>query len=164
VKETLFIARHPPPHVASVNMISVKSDPWFIPSPDLVDTWGEVISLSPTKINYMEIVSTLPSISSDHPISRTSLDVYSQSPWLGSLDSPDPLAEHFIFDKSIMEVISLEELPWNDTHHRSSFFSSLMIMSTCLEKFSSPLPIDFLVSLDIVKIFPLRAPLSLHRY
>lgn len=33
----------PPPHVASVNMISVKSDPWVILVPDLVDTWGEVM-------------------------------------------------------------------------------------------------------------------------
>ena len=32
----------PHPHVAFVKMISVKSDPWVIPSPDLVDTWGEV--------------------------------------------------------------------------------------------------------------------------
>ena len=28
----------PPRHVASVNMILVKSDPWVIPTPDLVDT------------------------------------------------------------------------------------------------------------------------------
>ena len=33
----------PPPHVASVYMISVKSDPWVIPTPDIVDTWGKVM-------------------------------------------------------------------------------------------------------------------------
>ena len=33
----------PPPHVAFVNMILVKSGPWVIPSPDLVETWGEVM-------------------------------------------------------------------------------------------------------------------------
>jgi hypothetical protein len=54
----------PPPHVASVNMISVKSDPWVIPSPDLVDTWGEVMPLSPAEINYVEIVSA----STLHPL------------------------------------------------------------------------------------------------
>lgn len=114
-----------PPHVASFNMISVKSDPWVIPSPDLVDTWGKVMLLSPTEINYVEIISASPSVSSDHPISRTSLNEYSHSPW---------------------------------------FSSSPAVMSTCLEKFSSPMPIEMLVSSDIVKIFQLRAPLSLHRF
>jgi len=47
----------PPPHVASINMISVKSDSWVIPAPDIVDTCGEVMSLSPAEVNYMEIVS-----------------------------------------------------------------------------------------------------------
>lgn len=41
----------PSPHVASANMISVKSDPWVIPSLDLVDTWGKVMLLSPN-VNY----------------------------------------------------------------------------------------------------------------
>lgn len=37
-----------PLHVASINMLSVKFDPWVIPSPNLVDIWGDVILLSPT--------------------------------------------------------------------------------------------------------------------
>lgn len=39
----------PPPHVSSVNMVSVKSNPCVIPSLDLVDTWGEVMHLVPQK-------------------------------------------------------------------------------------------------------------------
>ena len=39
----------PPPHVAFVNMVSVKSDPWVIPTLDLVDAWGEVMCLVPPK-------------------------------------------------------------------------------------------------------------------
>lgn len=46
----------PPPHVASINMILVKSDRWVIPAPDLVYAWGDVMLLSPTKFNYVEIV------------------------------------------------------------------------------------------------------------
>ena len=54
----------PPPHFDSV-----KFDPWVVPSPDLVDTWGEVLPLSPAKINYVEIVSASPSVSSDFSVS-----------------------------------------------------------------------------------------------
>ena len=46
----------PSPHVTSVNMILVNSDPWVIPSPDLIDTWGGVMPLSPAEINYVEII------------------------------------------------------------------------------------------------------------
>lgn len=115
----------PPPHVASFNMISVNSDHWVIPSHDLVDRWGKVMPLSPAEINYMEIVSSSPSASFDYLISETSLDVYSQSLWLGS---------------------------------------SPMVMSMCLEKFSSLLPIYMSISSNIVKIFQLRAPLSPHGF
>lgn len=127
----------PPLHVAFVNMISVKSDPWVIHSLDVVDTWGEVMPLSPTKIDYVEIVLASPSVCSNHLVSRTSLDGYSQSLWLGSSESPDPLAETFLSNEITMEVMSLEEVPSNKTHHRSSFFPGLTITSTCLEEFSS---------------------------
>ena len=98
------------------------------------------MQLRPTKIDYVEIVSASPSVSSDHPILRTPLDVYSQSSWLGSSESPDPLAKNFLSDESIMEVMSLEEVPWNDTHHRSSFFPGPTVMYACLEEFSSQFP------------------------
>jgi len=130
----------PPPHVASVNMISVKSDPWVIPSLDLVDTWGEVMPLSLAEVNYMEIVSALGSASSDSLMSKTSLDTYSQSLWLGTLESPDPLAETFLADEGIMEVMSLMEPPWIDIHHRSSFLPCLVVMSTVFEESSYPFP------------------------
>ena len=97
----------PPPHVSFVNMISVKSDPWVIPALDLVDTWGEVMLLSPAEVNHMEIVSTSNSASFDSFISKTTFDMYSQSLWLGTLESPDPLAKTFLADEGIMEVMYL---------------------------------------------------------
>jgi len=127
----------PSSHVAFVNTISVKFDPWVTPSPDLVDTWGEVMPLSPAEINYVEIVLASSFISFDSPVSRTSLDMYSQSPWLGASKSPEPLVETFLVDESIMEVMSLEEPPWNDTHHRSSFLPCPVVMSMCLAQLSS---------------------------
>lgn len=71
-------------------MISVKYDPWVILSPDLVDTWGQVMLLSPAKINYMENFLASSSKSFDSLGSKTSLDTYSQSPWIGALESPNP--------------------------------------------------------------------------
>lgn len=69
-----------------------------------------------------------------------SLDTYSQSPWLGSWDYPDPLNETFPTYESITEVISLEETPWNDAHYHSSFLPSLGEISSCLETLVSSVP------------------------
>ena len=125
----------PPPHVASVNMMLVKSDPWVIPPRDQVDAFDDGMPLSPTEINYVEIVSASTSISTNHTTLGTYLDTYYQSPWLGSSDSSNPLIENFPTNKSIMEIMSLEEAPWNDTHHHSSFLPGQEVISTCLENF-----------------------------
>jgi len=127
----------PPLDVALVNTISVKSNPWVIPPPDQVDSWGDVMPLRPTKINYVDIVSASASVSTDHTNLSTSLDAYSQSPCLSSSYSSDPLIDTFPTNESIMEIMSLDEAPWNDTHHRSSFLPSLEVMFICLERFSS---------------------------
>ena len=79
------------------------------------------------------------------------LDVYSQSPWLGDADSPDPLKEVFPFDEAIMETMSLEYLPWSNGHHRSSFIPGLGAMSNYLEHFSSQVP-----------SLPLQTPILTH--
>lgn len=109
----------PPPHVSSVNMVSVKSNPWVIPSPYIVDTWDEVIPLILAEVNYVEIFSASSFASFDSSILKTCLNTYSQTPWLGALESPDPLVETFLADEGIMELMSLKELPCIDTHHRS---------------------------------------------
>jgi len=50
-----------------------------------------------------------------------------------------------------MEIMSIEEATWNDIHHHSLFFPSPMVMSTCLEKFSSCFPTQ-----------PLQPPIMTH--
>lgn len=47
----------PPPNVASVTMIFVNPDPSVIPPLDQVDSWSDVMLLSPVELNYIEIVS-----------------------------------------------------------------------------------------------------------
>lgn len=77
--------------------------------------------------------------------------MYSRYPLLGSLDSFDPLIETFPTHESIMEIMSLKEAPWNDTHHCSSFLPGQGAMSTYLEKLSS----HFLTQ-------PLQTPIMTH--
>ena len=93
-----------------------------------------------SKIDYCEIITTLEAPSSDHAPLSMSLDIYSQSPWLRDLDSPDPLKEVFPSNEAIMEAMSLEDLPWDDGHHHSSFLHGLGAMPTCLKHFSSQVP------------------------
>lgn len=69
---------------------------------------------------------------------KTSFNTYSQSPWLGTLESPNPLAKTFLADGGIVEIMSLEEPPWIDTHHRSSFLPRPVVMSTAFVESSSP--------------------------
>jgi len=94
--------------------------------------------LSPTKVNYVEIVSAANSASFDTHISKTSLNLYSQSPCLAALESYDTLAKTFLVDEGIMEIMSLEEPPRIDNHHYSLFLPHLAIMSTYFEESSSP--------------------------
>ena len=96
--------------------------------------------LSLIEIDYCELIaaSDTPS-SNDAPLSL-SLDVYSQSPWLGDSDSPDPLKEMFPSYEAIAETMSLKDLPWDNGHHRSSFMPGLGAMSTCLKSFASQTP------------------------
>lgn len=37
----------PPPNFHSVNMISDSTDPWIIPTPDHIDSFGDVMPLIP---------------------------------------------------------------------------------------------------------------------
>ena len=79
------------------------------------------------------------------------VDTYSQSPWLGSWDLPDPLNEIFPTNESIFEVMSLDETPWNDVHHLSSFLPSLSEIPLCLGAFVSHNPTH-----------PLQTPIFVH--
>jgi len=78
--------------------------------------------------------------SESHVVFSMSLDTYVPSLWLGSWDSIDPLNKIFPTNESIIEVMSLDETPWNSLHHRSSFLPSLGEMPSCLEAFVSHFP------------------------
>ena len=114
-------------------MISTSSDLWIIPSPKQVDSFGDVMSLSPIEIDYCEFISALAPLPSNHTHLSVSLEMYSQSPWLDTLDSLDPLNELFPTDEGIVETMYVKDPPWDDSHHHSSFMLGLWAMSTSIQ-------------------------------
>ncbi len=74
----------PTSNVHSFNIISGSSDPWIIPTKDQIDSFGDVMPLSPLEINYQEIVLALMAASKSHAFFNMNLDTYVPSPWLGS--------------------------------------------------------------------------------
>ena len=141
----------PPPNVASINMITVRSDPWILPPTDQVESWGDEMPLSPAELNYVEIIAASATSPEPAPSSKVP-DSYAPSPWLGDETSSDPLKEIFPFDEAIIETMYPEEPPWHDHHHRSSFLPAHQNMLTCLERFAPCLPFQ-----------PLQTPIQVHQ-
>jgi hypothetical protein len=131
-----------------VNMISTivhqsieSFDPWIVPSPIEFNTLGDAMPLSPVEAEYNTIQFSSPSLDDQHLLDSTS---YSLPSWLYSLSSTfDYILHIFPSDESIMEMISIEEAPWDDNHHRSSFLTSLDEIEKCI---SSIFPIDIIDS------------------
>jgi hypothetical protein len=98
----------PPPLVYSINMISTSIvethesyDPWIVPILEEFPCYGEQMPLSLVELAYQAIQST-------SPYSHSLFDT-----------SPDPFHMIFHTDESIMEIMSVEDTPWDDGHHHS---------------------------------------------
>jgi hypothetical protein len=117
-------------HIVIVNKISTmpyqsleSSDPWVVPSPLEFDVLGDTMSPSLVEAAYVAIQSASPSSNTSHSLAP---DTYSVPSWLDSLSSVvDYISQIFPSDKSIMEMLSIDDLPWDDNHHRSSFLPPL---------------------------------------
>jgi hypothetical protein len=106
----------PPPDVphlfvTSINMISTSIhgtptsyDLWMVPNPGDHLRYGKEMPLSPVKSSYQALQSATPS-----------------TPSLGDL-SPNPFHVIFPMDEMIMSVMSMEDTPSDDGHHRSILF------------------------------------------
>jgi hypothetical protein len=100
----------PPPFFASINMISTSVretpesyEPWIVPKSGDYLYYDDKMPLSPVESSYKIIQSTNPS----PPL----CDTY-----------PDPFHVIFPTDEMIMSVMSMEDNPWDDGHHRSILF------------------------------------------
>jgi hypothetical protein len=109
-------------HIATINMISTmayqyfeSSDPWVVPSPLQFNALGDTMPLSIDKASYNAIQSVSPSLDDQHLFAS---NTYSLPSWLDSLSSVfDYILQIFPSDKSIMEIISIDEVPWDENHN-----------------------------------------------
>ena len=97
---------------------------------------------SPAEQMYQSIIMASEATSGTKNHLVSSLDTYAQSPWFGSWESDDPLNDTFPTDKSIVEVMYLEETLWDDGHHHSSFLPIPCDISACPRSHASFVPND----------------------
>jgi hypothetical protein len=88
----------------SIRETPTSHHPWVVPDPRDYLRYGEQMHLSPIESTYQAIQSTTPS-----------------TPSLGD-SSPDLFHIIFPMDELIMSVMSMEDTPWDDGHHRSIHF------------------------------------------
>ena len=107
--------------VAPINMISSvgtsMGDPWILPNPTEVETYGDAMPLSLAEKTYSVIQSE--SVSAICSLQEDELDQYSLSEWahIPSSSSHDFLSDTLLSDEAILEAIMLSEWPWEDNHH-----------------------------------------------
>jgi hypothetical protein len=120
--------------VAPINMIysigTHLGDPWVIPNLSKVESYGDTMPLSPTKLSYSAIQ---PETKSNVCFSqKNELDLYSLSEWeeIPSSPSHDFLSKPLLSDESILEAMMVSERPWEDYHHRSSILPMVAMVNT----------------------------------
>jgi hypothetical protein len=149
-----FLALIPPTtqHISTINMISTttyqyleSSNPWLVPSPLEFSALGDAMPLSLVEASYATIQSTSPSTDDQHLLAP---DTYSMPSWLNSLSSAfDYISQIFPSDESIMEMLSINKVPWDDFHHRSSFLPPLKEIQEYIHSIFPPPPPSMLLIL-----------------
>lgn len=123
--------------VAPINMISFVGsyDPWVIPLPLEIESLGDTMPLSLAELSYSVIQSAGEFV---YTISGTSsiegLNQYFFPQW----DKPLSLLHDFLndyipSDGAILEVLTLFDQPWVDSHHRSSLIPNFKRVEETLQ-------------------------------
>ena len=97
-----------------------STDPWILPTPSDIDTYGEQIHLSLAELAYQSIQSTFESSVTLVTANGTT------SPRL-TTPSFNLLNQVLPSDEAIREIMCLEEKPWEESHHRVSIYDSDMM-------------------------------------
>jgi hypothetical protein len=114
-------------HISTIDMISTmtyqsleSSDPWIVPSPLEFNALGDTVPLSTTKTSYVSIQYASPSSNEQHLLAPNSYSMPSQlSSFSSMINYISPI---FPSDESVMEMLRIDKLPWDDNHHRYLFF------------------------------------------
>lgn len=107
-----------------VNMVSSiphgLTDPWILHAPSDIDIYGEQMPLSPVELAYQAI-----QFASESPVTL----VTANGTTTPSITAPsfNPLNQVLPMDEAIREIMSLEERPWEDLHHRVSISNFYMM-------------------------------------
>jgi hypothetical protein len=167
----------PPPFVTSINMIytffretPASHDLWIVPNPIDYLCYGKQIPLSLVESTYEAIQLATPS-----------------TPSLCD-SSPDLFHVIFPIDEMIMSIMSIEDTPWDDGHHRSILFleqhtiesyqristsSTVVVISSILKtshdmlyegnmsNISPTIPLDISIKPGVVENVHIRASCSL---
>ena len=117
LKDSSIIGVFPevPSPYAMVNMIASNGS-WPLPSPSNLETTGDRMPLSPHERWYESIQSLSDSPEQhDHHVAA---DAYPPPFWLHEHDRfTDYLSLNLPSDESIMEAMSVNDLPWKDAYH-----------------------------------------------
>jgi hypothetical protein len=128
LKDSSLVGTFPTPlppttqHISMVDMILTMAyqalesyDPWIVPIPLEFDVLGDTMPLSPSKTSYVSIQFASPSSDDQHLLAPDSYSIPSR---LNSLSSSfDYISPIFPSDESILEILSVDKLPWDDNHH-----------------------------------------------
>ena len=123
----------PPPNIprtiSNINMIISSTmpfdDPWILPLKYELDLYGSEIPLSLYKLEYVAVQSLF-----DPPSTKTDQvnmisDKSSPLSGLPTTPFPDPFHQVFSTDEIVQEIISFNDLPWENIHHCSYFLPKL---------------------------------------
>ena len=95
-------------------------DPWIIPAPSDIDSYGDQMLPSPAELAHQAI-----QITSEPSTAMVSTNGTNLPPI--TVLSKDLLNEVLPTDEAIREIMSLEERPWGEFHHRASMIDLDMI-------------------------------------
>jgi len=118
-----------PPNVSSsietIHMISlddlIYDDPWIVPSESEIDSLGDAMPLSPYEIAYQ----ALHSFSDPSSTQSDLMNVVHDESFSTSNPDSKTFSEPVHTDEQICEILCVDDLPWEDLHHRSSFLPEI---------------------------------------
>ena len=127
VKDSVLLGTFPLPPLhevssfASIHMITsstiARDDPWIIPSESELDSFGTFTPLSPYEQAYEALVSLTASLSTK----LDQMNVVHEDSFSSSSSASITFPEVVSSDEHLREILCVDDLPWEDLHHRSSF-------------------------------------------
>jgi len=97
--------------------IITYDDPWIVPSTIEIDSYGTSMPLSPYELAY-EAVQFFTNL---HSTEIDQMNVVGEESLFASTSELITFPEIVSSDEQLREILSVDDLPWEDLHHRSSF-------------------------------------------